>query len=374
MPLARGRVDTGKLNSNSRKLKPGSGASAVTQIGSGSNFPAAKLVEIFEPTQWEDFTEEWAVSLESVYKEVSRWSGSGDLGLDILGFRTDEKFDGPWDNYQCKRYALKLQPKDIYVELGKIIYYSHADEYTPPQNCYFAASRGVGLKLKKLLARPNELKKALISNWDKYCETEITAKTVIPLEGTLRDYLDKFDFGIFKMRSVVEMIKGHANTVFYQRRFGTASFPERPPIDPPPAAIHQKESRYVRQLFEVYSERLAVQLNEPAQLEQYPEMKEHFNRSREVFYHAESLRNFPRDSVDPGAFDAIREEVYHGVVDTYEMDYADGLARIRSTLKQASTLTPTCNALCIRVQTQDKLGLCHHLANLDRFQWVKKNA
>ncbi len=102
-------------------------------------------------------------------------------------------------------------------------------------------------------------------------------------------------------------------------------------------------------------------------------MEEHFNRAREVFYHAESLRNFPRDSVDPGAFDAIREEIYHGVVDTYDMDYADGLTRVRSTLRHAGLLNPNCNALCIRVQTQDKQGLCHHLANENRFTWVKKN-
>ena len=68
-----------------------------------------------------------------------------------------------------------------------------------------------------------------------------------------------------------------------------------------------------------------MQLNDPDQLAQYPEMEKHFNRSREMFYYAESLRNFPRDSVDPGAFDEIRDEIYHGVVNIYEMDYADRL-------------------------------------------------
>ena len=61
-------------------------------------------------------------------------------------------------------------------------------------------------------------------------------------------------------------------------------------------------------------------------------LQKHFNRSREVFYYAESLRNFPRDSVDPGAFDEIREEIYHGVVNTYEMDYSNGYTRMASTL------------------------------------------
>jgi hypothetical protein len=126
-------------------------------------------------------------------------------------------------------------------------------------------------------------------------------------------------------------------------------------------------------LFEVYSEKLSLQLNGPEQLAAHPDLLKHFNRSREVFYYAESLRNFPRDSVDPGAFDEIRDEIYHGVVNTYEMDYSNGYARMASTLTQAGNITPNCNALCVRVQTQDKHGICHHLANEDRFVWVKKN-
>ena len=176
------------------------------------------------------------------------------------------------------------------------------------------------------------------------------------------------------MISVAVMIKDHANTVFYQRRFGAAYFPPRPPVDAPPDAVQPTESRYVEQLFEVYSERLKKQLDEPGQLAGHPELQKHFNRSRELFYHAESLRNFPRDSVDPGAFDEIRKEIYHGVVDTYEMDYSTGYARLSATLSQAAQLSPNCNTLCIRVQTQDKQGLCHHLANENTLIWVKKDA
>jgi hypothetical protein len=84
-----------------RKLNPG-GADKPTQTGSGMNFPVAKLIELLEPAQWEEFTEEWATSLKS-YKDVERWSGPGDMGRDIVAFTTDKKYDGPWDNYQCRR-------------------------------------------------------------------------------------------------------------------------------------------------------------------------------------------------------------------------------------------------------------------------------
>jgi hypothetical protein len=373
MPLRGDSVDTAKIISNTRKLRFGTAGTAATQVGSGMAFPVADLIQTFKPEVWEDFTEEWAYSQQKKYKEIIRYTGAGDMGLDILCFYTTKYFDGPWDNVQCKRYACELKPTQVWVELGKIIYYSFIGEYPPPKSYYFAASKGLGLKLKKLLTKPDVLKSKLIENWDGYCESKITETKRIPLQGKLLAYLDKFDFRIFKMIPVAEMSKGHANTVFYARRFGTASFPERPPVALPPDTVQPRESRYVQQLFEVYSEKLAVQLNDPIQLAKYPEIEQHFNRSREVFYHAESLRNFPRDSVDPGAFDAIRDEIYHGCVDTYEMVYADSLARVRSTVSHASTLTPNCNALCIRVQTQDKQGLCHHLANEDRFTWVKKN-
>jgi hypothetical protein len=343
-------------------------------MSSAMAFPVADLVQTMQPGVWEDFTEEWAHSQEKKYKKVIRYAGAGDMGLDILCFHTDKVFDGPWDNVQCKRYACQLQPAQVYVELGKIIYYSFNGEYPPPTNYYFAASKGLGLKLTKLLTKPDKLKEELRGNWDKSCKTKITDKNEVPLTGALLDYFDKFDFSIFNTITVAEMIKGHANTVFYERRFSAASFPERPPIIQPPADVQVQESRYVRQLFEVYSEKLALQLNDPTQLASHPDLERHFNRSREVFYHAESLRNFPRDSVDPGAFDAIRDEIYHGCVDVYDMDHASGMARVLATVSHSGALSPNCNALCVRVQTQDKQGLCHHLANEGRFVWVTKNA
>lgn len=240
-----------------RKLKPGIGADKPTQVGSGMNFPIAKLIELLEPVQWEEFTEEWASSLKS-YKEVERWSGAGDMGRDIVAFVSDKKFDGPWDNYQCKRYALQLAPADIWVEIGKIIYYTFKGEFPPPTNYYFAASKGVGLKLKRLLADPDKLRQGLIDNWDEHCKEGITETAEISLDGALLAYLNKFNFAIFKHKTVMELVSGHAKTIFHARRFGTATFPERPPVEAPPNTIQQKESRYVEQLFEMYSEKLAL--------------------------------------------------------------------------------------------------------------------
>lgn len=358
------------ITGNSRPLKLGGGTPA--QIGSGSNFPAVKLVQIFEPADWEGFTEEYVPSVMPPYVKTVRFTGPGDMGRDVVGFSSDQYFKGPWDNYQCKRYGAALNPSDIWVELGKIIYYAFRAEFIPPKNYYFAGSKDIGLKLKKLLTNPAQLKTQLAANWDEHCKNAVTETEEIKLEGDLKVYLDAFDFQIFKPLSVVDMIRVHSKTIFYIRRFGAANVPERPAPEHPPADIQAYESRYVQQLLAAYADHKGVTVTNVKELAQWPEIERHFNRAREVFYHAESLRNFARDSVDAGMFDAVTEEIYHGTVDTYEMAYHDALARIRSTITQAGNITPNCNALCVRVQTQDKQGICHHLANNDRFVWMKK--
>ncbi len=48
-------------------------------------------------------------------------AGPGDRGRDVIGFEHDTAED-PWDNYQCKQYEKKLEPADIYSEIGKLVY------------------------------------------------------------------------------------------------------------------------------------------------------------------------------------------------------------------------------------------------------------
>ena len=95
---------TADITGSFRPLKLGS--TAGSQIGSGINFPAVKLVEIFSPDDWEGFTEEYVASVVPAYTKTVRFSGPGDMGRDVVGFRTDQYFQGPWDNYQCSSSAL----------------------------------------------------------------------------------------------------------------------------------------------------------------------------------------------------------------------------------------------------------------------------
>jgi len=98
-------------------------------VQSGIPVPKAIRVKNFSPDEWEDFIETWATSFENSYFKVRRSGGPGDYGVDVAGSCADKGFDNTWDSYQCKRYAHPLQPSDVWVLLGKTIYYSHIDKW-----------------------------------------------------------------------------------------------------------------------------------------------------------------------------------------------------------------------------------------------------
>jgi hypothetical protein len=143
------------LEADLKEIQPKmpSSDSSHSHIQSGVPIPKVMRVRVFSPDEWEGFTEEWASSLKSDYAKIRRFGGSGDLGVDIAGFCSGLGFEGDWDNYQCKRYEHPLRPSDVWGEIGKIIYYSHIGEYTPPRRHYFVCSQGIGTSLERELGQ-----------------------------------------------------------------------------------------------------------------------------------------------------------------------------------------------------------------------------
>lgn len=299
---------------------------------------------------------------------MARFAGNRDTGLDVVGFISNDTFTGGWDNYQCKHYDHPLRPSDVTVEIAKIIYYSYRGEYTPPRKCYFVAPRGIGTTLEKLLANPTRLKSEVRDNWSTRCEKEISSTEVISLSGGLAAYFEQFAFAIFSAKSLVELILGHSKTPFHTVRFG-GGLPARPAAMVPPSEIERSESRYIQQLIGAYEDHAGVQFSDVASLSTSPDLHKDLRRQRERFYHAESLRNFARDTVPEGTFGALQEEVYQGVVDTCAEKHNDGLARMRAVVSQAARLPLGSNPLVTVMRTQDKQGICHQLANVDRLSW-----
>lgn len=337
----------------------------------GPVIPPQQQLLLYSPDQWEDFVQEWVhYCLKEQYIQVQRFTGSGDRGIDIAGFADCNKLQGVWDNYQCKHYDNALRPSNVWVEIGKIIWYSFKNEYTSPRRYYFVAPKGTGTSLTALLADASKLREELIANWEKYVRKEITRAQEVPLDADLLAYVRGFDFSIFEAKTALQLVEDHRASPMHAARFGGGLKPRPEPTKPPPA-ITTEESRYVTQLLAAYAEHIGTPVSNPATLSGSPRLKDHFHRQREAFYHAESLRVFARDSVPAGTFESLQGDLYDGVVDTHDAVHPDGYARVCAVTKAARELQITANPLISCMKPKDRDGICHQLANEDRLQWAR---
>ncbi len=347
-----------------------SGGTASSLVTFGKTFVPQQQILLYSPAEWEEFTREWVHSQRSKYVKVLRFAGANDMGIDIAGLCDAKGLSGVWDNYQCKHYDDPLIPSRSAVEIGKIIWYSFKKQYSPPRKYYFIAPKDCGIQLSKLLANTDSLKTYVLDNWDKYCKTAITDKEEIELTGEFKAYAEAFDFSIFTSRPCLEIIDEHRTTPWFAIRFG-GGLPERPSVSAPPTEVAPSESRYLTQLYEAYSDYKGVTLSDVSALSPWSDLSEHYHRQRELFYHAEALKNFARDTVPPGTFEDLQQEVHSGVVDVEAAPHPNAFLRLNAVTQAATALQLTSNALISVVKIQDRKGICHQLANDDKLTWKK---
>lgn len=363
-------------------IEPEAAAAVPTaaQVTGGIPMPPVRLLQVMSPEDWEDFTEEWLTyhKKKGSYQSIKKYSGPGDLGLDVVAFTSEEGFSKPWDSYQCKHYDHPLHPNDILGELGKIIY--HSFKRTPPFNqaCrtprrhVFVPPLGVGITVGRWLKDPDRFKEEVRPKWESHCAPKIGSNIQATLEGDLLDYFNKFDFSIFEDRTGVELIDEHFHAVFYAARFG-GGLPPRDAIQSPPEEPTEVESLYLRKLLDAYGDHLGQEVAAKRALEPHPHLEEHYNRQRVLFYSAESLRNFARDRTPPLTFASLQDDIYHGVIDICEAVHADALERLRATVRTAGSIDVSGNALVGVTRVADKQGICHQLANDERLTWKEKH-
>jgi hypothetical protein len=348
----------------------------AAQISTGIPIPPIRLLQVMSPDDWEQFTEEWLSfhKTNGTYKSIRRYSGPGDLGLDVVAFTSEAAFAGIWDSYQCKRYEHPLRLGDIYGEIGKIVY--HSFMRTPPFNQaarvprmhVFVSPLGVGIALGRLLKDPSRLKAEIRMKWESHCVPAIGVGITAPLRDDLLNYFDCFDFSIFGDRTSVELIEEHSQTTFHAPRFG-GGLPPRDPATPPPTEPVASESQYLNRLLEAYADSLGQPILAKVDLLPHPDLMRHYERQRVLFFSAESLRNFARDRTPPRTFDSLQDDVYNGVIDVCESTHTNALERLRRTISTAGQLDVGGNALSGVTKVADKQGICHQLANDSRLDW-----
>ncbi len=337
----------------------------------GIPIPPIDRLKIISAENFEDLIREWISGYcKEKYSRVRKPAGAGDKGRDVIAYIDDAD---KWDNYQCKHYDHPLYPSDIWLELGKLCYYTFNEDYTIPSKYFFVSPLGVGSTLGDLLDNPDELKNELLKEWESKCKDKITSTETIELTTELIAHIKDIDFSIFSALDPQELIEQHRQTKYFATRFGGGlQRRKKPSIQP--FKDEEYSLRYVEQLFEAYSDHNKRKLSNISELKVHSEYFEHFNRNRNCFYWAEALNQFSRDHLHPSntCFEDLKEEVYIGVVDINNSSHSSGYENVIKTTGEATKLNLTGNALIDKAQIHDKVGLCHHLANENKLIWVKK--
>ena len=164
-----------------------------------------RLIIALNDDELEGFVREWALR-KTEYLEVQRFTGPGDMGRDVVGYLSKRRHEGPWHNYQCKQYGKSLQTAVGLREIGKLLYFSFCGEFVPPTAYFFVTPRGVNRNLKRLIANPSKFRTELIITWDAYCANEISDGKNIPLDASLRTFIEAWDFSAIRALSVDDIL------------------------------------------------------------------------------------------------------------------------------------------------------------------------
>ena len=260
-------------------------------------------------------------------------------------------------------------PSDAWPEIGKVLWHSFSKLFVAPRAYYFVAPRGTGTTLTSYLANIPLLRSNLIDAWEKNVENAITSTGSIKLEGEFKNYVVDFDFSIFKTIAPREIIEQHRGSPYFIPRFG-GGLPPRPVPATAPEQIHSSESGYVTKLLAAYADHTKEGLSDIQELKKWKPLNDHFHRQRECFYHAESLRVFVRDKVEPGTFEGLQNEIFHGVIDTYDGTHPDGFERVKAVTAAAQDMSLDAHPLGQSAFVQDRRGICHQLANDGKLTWA----
>ena len=342
----------------------------LNEVAGGPAIPPGARVQLMDDRAFEALVHAWMVRLQNRYKGVERFGGPGDMGRDVVGWDSDEKCLGPWDNIQCKHLNRPLGPADLWPEIGKIFWHADRGDYVLPRYMKFLCSKGIGTGAKHLLTNPEKLRQGLIARWKDNVETEITNTGDVPLIGSLKTLVETTPFSIFGPMAVEDVLKDLEGTPYYVSTFG-GGLPSRPENLAPPPSPLPSENRYVTQLFGVYAERRGTGSVDLTTLDEQPRDRRHFDICRQHFYCAESLKEFARDATRPGTFEGLQQDVLGVITPVLTDDHENSFKLVTAVLQTAAMMPPASNALYSVIDPRDKQGVCHQLVNDGNIDWVE---
>ncbi len=344
----------------------------VSQIHTGAYIPPVRRISLFSPNEWESFIEEWVEIKKNDYFWVDNHWGAWDMWRDVIWYIENPQLkpdNYEWDCYQCKHYKNPLTPTNVYVEFGKLLYYTFNKKYPIPNNYFFVSPHGIWTDLNDLLNHPLNLKKKIVQNWDKYCKDKITKSDNIKLEWLFLDYVNGFDFKIFKKIKVKAIIEEHKKHPDHLKTFWW-SLKEREDFseNDMPGNIQKHELNYIKKLLNAYESHGNIQIKDSWELVGL--YNNHFSDARLWFYYAEQLERLYRDSLPIWTFNDFKGEILDWVKGLNYIDYPNWFEKVVKIEQESKKVEITSNPLINVSVMKDRVGICHHLSNEDKLTWI----
>ena len=327
-----------------------------------------RLILLMDDDELEMFCRAWA-DKKLGYVEVKRFAGTGDMGRDVVGFLTDTRHDGAWDNYQCKQYRKTVSRSQGLLAMGKVLYWASQGHFKPPRNFYFVAPKGLARKLELLIDKPSELKKALIDEWDTVCASSITKKLTLSLDAKVKAVIDAYDFKNVRIITIDDMMDDAAVKPLLIEKFGAD--PGKYPAAAVPVGVQDTEMRYIDELVEAYGERAKAPFADHDAVLADANHGSDLRRQRERFFEADAFQKFYRDNTSASVISGFRKDVQFGVVERWKAPAADTLARVEAVMDHAGTVT-CAGPLAKYAHVPVRQGICHHFVNDGELSWRKK--
>lgn len=334
-----------------------------------NTFDYTRQVLALGADELEIIVRKWASAQKHKYDLVTRQSGAGDRGCDVVGFYSPNKFEGDWDNYQCKQYSKTIPTDKGMHEIGKVLYYAFKNEFTAPKNYYFVAPKGINRNLRNWILNPSKLKAVLLKDWEKYCKSTIIEGTDIPLSKELQDFISNYDFSSIGIITIDDIIDDPKFKVILVEIFG-GELPCAPQGEVP-EKIDSSELIYVNKILDVYSDYDQKKYSAPDEIYGHEIFEDDFMEQRERFYSAEAFRAFYRDNTVDGVLETFEKEIFKGIKPSLFLSYRNSFERMCSVLSDAGKIQPS-GKLSIHGKVDVKQGYCHHFANEDKLNWRKK--
>ncbi|MEV3856947.1 ABC-three component system protein [Streptomyces sp. NPDC050095] len=328
-----------------------------------------KIVFGYDPDEFEEFVKEWVPALEADYVRVERQGGTGDHGIDVAAYRSEQGLEGPWDNYQCKRYKTALNWSTAAGEIRKMFAGVVLGHFVLPTRYVFVAP-AFARPLRAALAKPEQTRAKFLEELATTSDEVITRLTAEQRQEVTRR-AEQTDFSMFVPIDMDQMLEQHKTTPYWAMRFPDEQR-TRPAIMTPPDEHDPEEARYVQQLTRVYAERWKSAADTLESIAQHPTAGEHMRRQREAFYSAESLRRFARDAYPEGHFNGVMDDVHSIAVEVSDKRFELGWDRLQAVLEAAGAVALTQTVLTRYVRPLDRKGVCHHLANDGRLTWCEE--